>query len=76
MIRHKSNRQLNLEGLHLPFGGELSPENRWVKWSGVIPWDELAIGYCKAMSVDQCRPCKDARLGNRCGDFEAQVEPQ
>lgn len=62
MIRYKSNRQLNLKGFHLPFGGELSPDNRWVKWSWVIPWDDLAIGYYKAMSSDQGRPCKDARL--------------
>ena len=62
MIKYKSNRQLNLEGFHLPFGGQLSPENRWVKWSQVIPWDELAVGYYKAMSSDRGRPCKDARL--------------
>ena len=62
MIKYKSNRQLNLEGFHLPFGGQLSPDNRWVKWSQVIPWDELAVGYYKAMSSDQGRPCKDARL--------------
>ena len=62
MIRYKSNRQLNLEGFHLPFGGELSPENRWVRWSQVIPWDELAVGYYTAMSSELGRPCKDARL--------------
>lgn len=62
MIKYKSNRQLNLGGFHLPFGGQLSPDNRWVKWSQVIPWDELAVGYYKAMSSDRGRPCKDARL--------------
>lgn len=62
MIKYKSHRQLNLEGFHLPFGGQLSPENRWVKWSQVIPWDELAVGYYKAMSTGRGRPCKDARL--------------
>jgi hypothetical protein len=62
MIRYKSNRQLSLEGFHLPFGGELSPENRWVRWSQVIPWDELAVGYYTAMSSELGRPCKDARL--------------
>lgn len=62
MITYKSNRQLNLKGFHLPFGGELNPDNRWVKWSQLIPWDDLAVGYYKAMSSDQGRPCKDARL--------------
>lgn len=62
MIRCKSNRQLSLEGFHLPFGGKLNPENRWVRWSQSIPWDDLAIGYYKSMSSTQGRPCKDARL--------------
>jgi len=53
---------MGLEGFHLPFGGELNPENRWVKWSRVIPWDELALGYYKAMDSGRGRPCKDARL--------------
>lgn len=62
MIRYKSNRQLSLEGFSLPFGGKLNPENRWVKWSQVIPWDDLAIGYYQAMDSGRGRPCKDARL--------------
>ncbi|BCL59432.1 transposase [Desulfomarina profundi] len=62
MIRYKSTRQLGLEGFSLPFGGKLNPENRWVKWSLAIPWDELASGYYKSMSSTQGRPGKDARL--------------
>ena len=62
MIRYKSNRQLPLEGFGLPFGGKLNPENRWVKWSQAIPWDDLAIGYYQAMDSGRGRPCKDARL--------------
>ena len=62
MIRYKSSRQLDLEGFVLPFGGRLKEDNRWVKWSQVIPWDELATVYYKTMNADQGRPCKDARL--------------
>ena len=62
MIRYSSSRQLGLSGFHLPFGGELSPDNRWVKWSEAIPWDGLAIGYYSTMDTTQGRPCKDARL--------------
>jgi transposase, IS5 family len=62
MIRYKSSRQLNLEGFVLPFGGRLREDNRWVKWSQVIPWDELAQAYYRKMNTDQGRPCKDARL--------------
>lgn len=62
MIRYKSSRQISLDGFHLPFGGKLSPENRWVKWSEVIPWDDLAAGYYKSMDAAKGRPGKDARL--------------
>ena len=60
MIRYKSSRQISLEGFHFPFGGKLNPENRWVKWSEAIPWDELAVGYYKNMSAIKGRPGKDA----------------
>jgi len=62
MIRYKSSRQQNLEGFHLPFGGKLKADNRWIKWSNTIPWDDLASGYYKSMSSSQGRPGKDARL--------------
>ena len=62
MIRYKSSRQLSLDGFTLPFGGKLNPENRWVKWSEIIPWDELAIPYYQTMDAKQGRPGKDARL--------------
>ena len=45
--------QLSLEDFNLPFGGKLNPENRGVKWSLAIPWDELASGYYKSMSSTQ-----------------------
>ncbi len=45
MITSTSNRQLTLDGFHLPFGGKLDPENRWVKLSEVIPWDDFARIY-------------------------------
>jgi transposase, IS5 family len=45
MIRYSDSRQLNLEGFVLPFDCKLNPENRWVKWSKVLPWDGLAAEY-------------------------------
>ena len=62
MIRYVSSKQLNLEGFSLPFGGSLNPENRWVKWSHVIPWDDLAACYYQTMNPSKGRPGKDARL--------------
>lgn len=62
MIRYSSSKQLTLDGFSLPFGGKLNPENRWVRWSEIIPWDDLAIGYYKTMSDQRGRPGKDARM--------------
>ncbi len=62
MIRYESSKQLNLDGFILPFGGKLNPENRWVKWAKVIPWDDFATIYYRSMNTGRGRPCKDARL--------------
>ena len=57
MIRYTSSKQMSLDGFTHPFGGQLNPKNRWVKWSEVIPWEGLAIGYYRTMDTS-----KDARL--------------
>ena len=62
MIRYRSQKQLTLDGFETPFQTDLDPDNRWVKLSECIPWDELAEGYYVGLSCDQGRPAKDARL--------------
>jgi hypothetical protein len=62
MIRTKSHRQLSLADFEWPFQTGLDPENRWVRMSECIPWDELAEAYYDGLSVSQGRPTKDARL--------------
>jgi len=36
--------------------------NRWVKLSECIPWDELAESYYQGLPADRGRPLKDAQL--------------
>ena len=62
MITYKSQKQLKLEGFETPFEAKLDANNRWVKLSQSIPWDELASGYYRNLSSTQGRPAKDARL--------------
>ncbi len=62
MIRYRSQKQLTLDGFETPFQTELDPNNRWVKLSECIPWDELGDGYYAQMPATQGRPAKDARL--------------
>ena len=62
MITYKSQKQLTLKGFETPFEIKLDANNRWVKLSQCIPWDELASGYYKNLSSTHGRPAKDARL--------------
>jgi len=62
MIRTQSHRQLALAEFDWPFQTKLDEENRWVKMSEYIPWDELAEAYYEGLSSTQGRPTKDARL--------------
>ncbi len=42
MIRYRSQKQLPLADFEWPFQVALDEQNRWVKLSQFIPWDELA----------------------------------
>jgi len=41
MYRKHHNGQLAIENFHVPFGGTLDLENRWVLFSSLMPWEEL-----------------------------------
>lgn len=62
MIRYHSQKQLSLAEFDWPFQVALDENNRWVKLSQCIPWDELAEGYYQGLVEKQGRPTKDARL--------------
>lgn len=62
MIRYRSEKQQTLDGFETPFQTALDRDNRWVKLSEYVPWDELAEGYYAGLSSSQGRPAKDARL--------------
>lgn len=63
MIRYNSSKQVDIEEFKTPFELKLSPENRWVKLAAILPWDELASIYHRALSKKKKgRPCKDARV--------------
>jgi len=52
MITYKSQKQLTLEGFETPFEVKLDADNRWVRLSQYIPWDELASGYYQNATPD------------------------
>jgi hypothetical protein len=47
----------------MPFGGKLDAENRWMRLSRALPWDELEKMYASYFSTEG-RPGKDSRLIN------------
>jgi IS5 family transposase len=62
MIRTTSAKQLTIAEFDWPFEIALDKNNRWVKLSECIPWDELAESYYQGLPADRGRPLKDARL--------------
>ena len=46
----------------LPFGGSLSPDNRWVKMAELIPWSEFEAEYAKNFSTEVGAPAKSFRM--------------
>lgn len=62
MIRYCSSKQLTIAEFDWPFETALDKNNRWVKLSECIPWDDLAESYYQGFSAHRGRPLKDARL--------------
>ncbi len=62
MIRYEDPNQPCLPGFEKFFGIALDKQNRWIKLSEVIPWEEFAKAYNQNMSKDRGRPAKAARL--------------
>lgn len=62
MVKYESIKQLRFEDFVQPFGNNVDFENRWVKMSQVIPWDEMAEVYYDGMSKTMGAPAKDARI--------------
>ena len=56
MIRSFSFKQLTIVEFDWPFQTDLDENNRWVKMSQCIPWDELAEFYYQELSAETGRP--------------------
>ncbi len=54
--------QLTFENFHLPFGGKLDPENRWVKLADVIPWHVVETMYAKNFISKRGAPALTVRM--------------
>ena len=62
MVRHEHRDQLSFKDFFLPFGGQLSGDNRWIKLSELIPWEELEIDYAAQFCKGFGAPAKPFRM--------------
>ena len=61
MYRAKDRSENHLFKELMPFGGQLSEGNRWLKIKGLIPWGDLEREYASYFS-GRWRPALDGRL--------------
>ena len=62
MYRRKSREQVEFESFHLSFGGKLRSDNRWVKLSQIIPWEEIERRYAEQLDERRGAPALSARI--------------
>ena len=62
MYRKHHDGQLSIEEFHVPFGSTLDPNNRWVVFSTLMPWEELEETYAPQFSPTTGAPAKSVRL--------------
>lgn len=58
----KPKSQFTLDDFRLPFEGNLSADNRWVKLAGIIPWDEIETRYASLFPSNTGNVAKPARM--------------
>ena len=58
----KTSGQLEFELFSLPFGGKLSPTNRWIELSNLIPWESVESDYSEHFSKRMEAPAKPVRM--------------
>lgn len=62
MYRKRDRAQQTLDEFILPFGGKLRADNRWVKLSRMMPWDDIEEIYAQRMSQDNGAKALSARI--------------
>jgi hypothetical protein len=62
MYRKRSNGQISIEEFHLPFGGSLDPDNRWVQLDELMPWEHIEEVYAAQFNATLGAPAKSGRV--------------
>ncbi|WP_434512794.1 IS5 family transposase [Desulfitobacterium sp. AusDCA] len=82
MYRQPSG-QLKIEDFVLPFEGKLNSENRWVKLSKLIPWEEIEKNYAQLFPSNTGTEAKSLRIAlgaliikEKCGYSDRETVEQ
>lgn len=62
MMKSSDPNQIPIADFFLPFGGNLDPENRWVKTAALMPWDIIDEYYKSSMNEDKGRQALSSRI--------------
>ena len=62
MYRKTQRAQISFEDFVLPFSGQLSRDNRWVKLAELMPWDEIEEKYASLFTSKTGNVAKPARM--------------
>lgn len=77
------NGQMRIEDFVLPFEGKLNPENRWVKLSQLIPWEEIEKNNAQLFPSETGTEAKPLRMAlgalliqEKCGFSDRETVEQ
>lgn len=80
MYKKANKKQLSFL---LPFDGKSDPENRWVKLSEIIPWDDIEEKYAELFPANCGMPAKPLRMAlgaliikEKCGFSDRETVEQ
>ncbi len=73
MNRRERCDQLSFKDFFLPFGGQLSGDNRWIKLAKLIPWNELEDTYASQFCKGFGAPAKPFRMALGASIIKARL---
>lgn len=62
MIRYISSKQIIPDAFKTDFEMNLNSQNRWIRLSNQLPWDELVNPYIRKMNLGRGAPAVDPRI--------------
>ena len=62
MVYYIPKNQVKIEDFELPMPGRMNPDNRWVSYAKMIPWEELGAIYVSSMNQRKGRKGIHPRL--------------